>query len=306
MKLYNTFSQWDSNKTCVVSIGMFDGVHIGHKLVIRQTIDLAKQNNIPSVIISFSNHPNDFFLPNHSEKLLTISSEKEYLMNQLGVNYLFLLPFDELMANMSADKFVNDILIGQLHCQAIVLGYDNHFGKNRQGTIHFIEEKYANQLATFEVSAAILHEETVSSSFIKKTILNDDIPLANQYLGYPYEISGTVIEGNKLGRTIGFPTANLQLSHSSKLLPTSGVYESIITMGDETFNAITNIGFRPTIEDSNLIKIETHILAFDRDIYGAQITIYPGRKIRNEVKFESIDQLKDQIKIDLAKVHVAS
>jgi riboflavin kinase/FMN adenylyltransferase len=306
MKLYNTFGQWDSNKGCVVSIGMFDGVHIGHKLVIRHTVDLAKQNNIPSVIISFGNHPSDFFLPNHTEKLLTISSEKENLMNELGVDYLFLLPFDEFMANMSADKFVNDILIGQLHCQAIVLGYDNHFGKNREGTIRFIKEKYANQLASFEVSAAILHEETVSSSFIKKTILNDDIPLANQYLGYPYEISGTVIEGNKLGRTIGFPTANLQLSDSSKLLPTPGVYESIITIGDETFNAITNIGFRPTIEDSALIKIETHILAFDRDIYGAKITIYPGKKIRNEIKFESIDQLIDQIKIDLAKVHIAS
>lgn len=306
MKLYSNFDLWDSNEAIVVSIGMFDGVHVGHAKVIHETVEMAKARNLKSVIITFSNHPSDYFISNHKEKLLSSSSEKVKLIESLGVDYLFLLPFDHFMANYSASHFVSDILINKLNCKAIVLGYDNHFGKNREGTIEFIQTHFADQMDSKVVEAAIINQETVSSSLIKSKIATNHIPEANQLLGYSFELTGTVVEGNKLGRTIGFPTANLALADANKIIPLTGVYESVVLVKGLSLNGITNIGYRPTIEDSNLIKIETHILDFDQDIYHEVISIQPGRKIRDEIKFESIEQLKNQIKADLAQVHITS
>ena len=306
MKLYKNFESWDANQNTVVSIGMFDGVHIGHARVIQATTEMAKSRHLKSVIITFINHPSDYFLPNHKEKLLSSPTEKIKLIEALGVDYIFLLPFDHFMANYSASQFVSDVLIQKLNCKAMVLGYDNHFGKNREGTISFIKTHYSDIMEAITVDAAIIKEETVSSSLIKSKIGFNDIPEANELLGYAFELSGKVVEGNKLGRTIGFPTANLSLTNETKLVPPTGVYESNVFVKGLSLKGITNIGYRPTIENSNLIKIETHILDFDQDIYHEFLTIQPGRKIRNEIKFESIEQLKLQIKADLAQVHVTS
>lgn len=306
MKLYRNFEAWDISQDIVVSIGMFDGVHIGHKKVIETTVNLAKSCHLESAIITFSNHPSEFFIPNHSEKLLTSPEEKIRLIEQLGVDHIFILPFDHYMANFSATHFVTDVLIQKLACKAIVLGYDNHFGKNREGTIHFLNSQFSDKLEAISVEAAIINDQTVSSSLIKSKIAENDVVGANDFLGYSFELSGKVVEGNKLGRTIGFPTANLLLADSKKLIPPTGVYESIVIINGLSLQGITNIGFRPTIENSSLIKIETHILSFDEDIYEQEIIIQPGRKIRNEIKFDSIDQLKNQIQLDLAQVHVTT
>jgi riboflavin kinase/FMN adenylyltransferase len=304
MKLYSNFDAWDISQDLVVSIGMFDGVHIGHKKVIQTTVDLAKSRHLKSAIITFSNHPSDYFIPKHSEKLLTSPAEKISLIEQLGVDYIFMLPFDHYMANCSATHFVSDVLIQKLSCKTIVLGYDNHFGKNREGTIHFLHSYFSDKLEAISVEAAIINDQTVSSSLIKSKIADNDVVGANQLLGYSFELPGIVVEGNKLGRTIGFPTANLSLEDSNKLIPPTGVYESIVRINGLYLQGITNIGFRPTIENSSLIKIETHILNFDEDIYEHEIIIQPGRKIRNEIKFDSIDHLKRQIQFDLAQVHI--
>lgn len=306
MRLYKNFESWDANQDTVVSIGMFDGVHIGHARVIQATVELAKSRQLKSVIITFSNHPSEYFLPDHQEKLLSSPSEKLKLIEALGVDYIFLLPFDHFMANYSASQFVSDVLIQKLTCKAMVLGYDNHFGKNREGTISFLKNQYADQMEAISVEAAIIKDETVSSSLIKSKIGSNDIPGANELLGYAFELFGMVVEGNKLGRTIGFPTANLSLSDETKIVPPTGVYESNVFVKGQSLKGITNIGYRPTIENSSLIKIETHILDFDQDIYHELMTIQPGRKIRNEIKFESIEELKMQIKADLAQVHVTS
>jgi riboflavin kinase/FMN adenylyltransferase len=307
MKKFYSFSEVDLDLTngSVVTIGMFDGVHIGHHQVIQTCSDYAFRNHLTSILITFSNHPADYFKFGHSTRLLTQLDEKMELLAKSGINHVIIVPFDQRMAELTAIEFVESILVNRLNCKAVVFGYDNHFGKNREGSKEFVDKNYSGSIHTIVVNEQLIESEIVSSSRIKRHLENGEIELANTCLGYAYEISSTVIHGNALGRTIGFPTANYSLIETNKVLPLLGVYltkSQIQTSSGiiERFG-LTNIGFRPTVTSTPTLSIETNLLDFDADIYGCTIKTQFLQRIRSEVKFNSIEELKDQISKD--KMH---
>jgi riboflavin kinase/FMN adenylyltransferase len=304
MKKFYSLSEVDLDLTngSVVTIGMFDGVHIGHQQVIQTCVDYALNNRITSILVTFSNHPADYFKAENSTRLLTQEDEKLELLAKSGIKHVIIVPFDQTMADLTAVDFVERILVTKLNCKAVVFGYDNHFGKNREGSKDFVDANYKDSIHTLVVNEQFIESEIVSSSRIKRHLENGEIELANRCLGYAYQISATVIHGNALGRTIGFPTANYSLLDANKVLPQFGVYltKSLIhtpTGVMERFG-LTNIGFRPTVTSVPSLSIETNLLDFDADIYGFQITTQFIQRIRSEVKFNSIEELKNQISKD--------
>jgi riboflavin kinase/FMN adenylyltransferase len=313
MKVYHRFSDYVATTQSVVTIGMFDGVHIGHQKVIHRCTELAKNGLLNSVVITFTNHPASYFQGGFDIDLLTPENLKIKFIESLNVDILFLIPFDEFIANISANDFVIQILIEQLNCHSFVLGYDNRFGYNREGSIHFVNEKFHEFIASYEIEAEILDNLVISSSQIKQFLIEGKIDLANQMLGRNYTVNGNVIKGKQLGRTINFPTANLQLKHENQYLPSIGVYLTEIKLDDKIYFGLTNIGYRPTVDDAKKINIETFIFDFDKTIYGAEISLKFISKCREEIKFKNLESLKIQISKDvewalneLTKIHVTS
>ncbi|MHA8066223.1 bifunctional riboflavin kinase/FAD synthetase [Aquirufa sp. ROCK2-A2] len=313
MKVYHSFSAYNEQSESVVSIGMFDGVHIGHRKVIQHCVDLAKENDIQSIIISFSNHPSSYFTQNFENNLLTSAFTKIELIKDLNVDVLFLIPFDEFIATISAIKFVEDILIDKLNCTSFVLGYDNRFGFKREGSIQFIQNNFKTQIQAFEVEAEKLDEIVISSTTIKEYIAQGQIEIANKMLGRNFSVDGKVVKGNQLGRTIDFPTANIELANNEQFLPSLGVYLTEVIVQTNKYYGLTNVGIRPTVSELNEIKIETFIFDFNEDIYGTKIKLNFISKCRNEIKFSNLESLKYQIsqdvewaKNELTKIHVTS
>jgi riboflavin kinase/FMN adenylyltransferase len=307
----------DKEKGCVVSIGMFDGIHIGHQQVINTCIATAKSSNLKSVIITFSNHPAEYFTNAKDINLLTNVNEKIALLASYNLDYLIILPFDYAISQLSANEFVHSILISKLNCKTLVFGYDNHFGKNREGSQKYIDSEFSELITTVVVYEKKIDSEIISSSRIKSLLENGDIQLSNECLGYSYSISSKIIHGNALGRTLGFPTANFSLENLKKVIPATGVYitrSKIYTPGGEYERyGLTNVGYRPTVTEEKILSVETYLLDFDLDIYGCEMTTSFIKKQRNELKFSSLDELKNQIENDkkeakeyLTKIHVAS
>jgi len=302
---------------CVLSIGMFDGVHLGHKQVIETCCRIAQKNNLKSVLITFSNHPSEYLSSDNNVKLLSTLDEKiKHLSNSL-LDILIVLPFDLKMASLSAKDFIENILLKKLNCKVIIFGYDNHFGKNRQGSPEYINFHYGEKIKTIVVKEKKINSDIISSSRIKELIDIGNITLANQFLGYNFTLHSEVVHGNKLGRTIGFPTANYDLRKNKKVLPCTGVYltKNILETHDGIKNIVglTNVGYKPTVTSSSNLSIETHLLDFDSDIYGCKIESQFICRIRPEKKFNSLDELKKQIILDkkyaldnLTKIHVAT
>lgn len=319
MRRYSSVDQLskESFEGCVLSIGMFDGVHLGHKQVIDTCCRIAQKNNLKSILITFSNHPSEYLSSDNNVNLLSTLDEKiTHLSNSL-LDILIVLPFDLKMASLSAKEFIENILLKKLNCKVIIFGYDNHFGKNRQGSPEFIKSHYGEKIKTIVVKEKKIKSEIISSSRIKQLIDIGNITLANQFLGYKFTLQAEVVHGNKLGRTIGFPTANYDLEKNKKILPSSGVYltNNILETDDGLKNVIglTNIGYRPTFTSNSKLSIETHLINFDTDIYGCKIQSQFICRIRPEKKFNSIDELKKQITLDkkyalekLTKIHVAT
>lgn len=300
-----------------ITIGMFDGVHLGHQQVIQTCCDFALKENLNSVLITFSNHPSEFFNPNSQPKLLNTLEERLSLLELTKLDYVIILPFDIETAALSAHNFVQDILIKLLKCRILIFGYDNHFGKNREGSPIFIQRNYADSIKTVVVNEQMLDQEVISSTRLKRYIENGEVDLANKCMGYDFSISSEVVHGNALGRTIGFPTANMNLSGNLKVLPESGVYltKSTVIINDIIISrhGITNVGYRPTIQNTPTLSIETNLFDFDSDIYGYEITTNFIKKIRSEIKFESLSELRNQIHKDkieaiklLTKIHITS
>jgi riboflavin kinase/FMN adenylyltransferase len=304
MQKFNSLSELDLDLSngSVVTIGMFDGVHVGHQQVIQACADYSLSNSLTSILITFSNHPADYFKPEQSTRLLTQENEKLELLAKSGIKNVIMLPFDQTMADLTAVDFVESILVNKLNCKAVVFGYDNHFGKNREGSKDFVDTNYSDSIHTIVVNEQLIESEIISSSRIKRHLENGEIELANTCLGYSYEISATVIHGNALGRTIGFPTANYSLLTANKVLPQVGVYltKSQIKTPMDTIECfgLTNIGFRPTVTNTPTLSIETNLLDFDADIYGLPIRTQFIQRIRSEVKFNSLEELKSQISKD--------
>jgi riboflavin kinase/FMN adenylyltransferase len=313
MKVYHSISDYVGTMESVVTIGMFDGVHIGHQKVIGRCVELAKSHQIQSVVITFSNHPASYFHPNSDVGLLTPENLKIELIKSLHVDVLFFIPFDAFIANITANDFVTQILLKQLNCHSFVLGYDNRFGFNREGSLSFVNEKFQEFINTYEIEAEVLNDLVISSSQIKQFLSDGNVDLANQMLGRNYCLNGIVVKGKQLGRTINFPTANLKLEQEKQYLIGVGVYLTEIQIDENHYFGLTNVGYRPTVDHSNDMNVETFIFDFDKSIYGVSISLNFISKCRNEVKFKDFEALKNQIyqdvkwaKKELAKIHITS
>lgn len=273
---------------------------MGHTVILDRICNIAKQENLESVVLTFFPHPR-LIVSNDSEiKLLNTMAEKAKLLEQKGIQNFIIHPFDKLFSELSPREFVKQILIKQLNIQKIIIGYDHKFGKNRAADF--------NDLITFgnefgfdveEIPAKQVDEVSVSSTKIRNSLLEGNISLANDYLGYSYMLSGIVVKGNQLGRTIGFPTANIQISENYKLIPKNGVYMVTVILNNKIIFGMMNIGVKPTLGE-NLMSIEVHLLHFSEDIYGQEIQVNVIDRLRDEQKFESFEVLKSQLEMDKA------
>ncbi len=299
MKCFYSFDTVIVDSPTAVTIGMFDGLHLGHLKVIDGCLSTSKTNQLKTCVISFSNHPADHFTGKRNELLMPMQ-EKIDAFENLGIDYLVIIPFDAYIVELPAKNFIQELLIGRLKAEKVVLGYDNHFGKNREGSISFINEHFGDVLETIAIDVAKVDEVIVSSSQIKKYLSEGDITKANAMLGLPFSISGIVVHGNQNGRKIGFPTANMALKADNKFIPQLGVYLCQVKIEAGLFFGLTNMGYRPTLNKDDGIHIETHLLDFDGELYGQRIEIQFIEKIRSEKRFDSFEDLKNQIAADLA------
>jgi len=298
LKIYQSLNEFIPTKKTIVTLGTFDGVHLGHNVILDKICNIAKQENLESVLLTFFPHPR-LIVSNDSEiKMLNTMAEKAILLEQKGIQNFIIHPFDKLFSELSPREFVEQVLIKQLNIHKIIIGYDHKFGKNRAADF--------NDLIAFgkefgfeveEISAKQVNEVSVSSTKIRNSLLEGNISLANAYLGYSYMLSGIVVKGNQLGRTIGFPTANIEIPENYKLIPKNGVYIVTAIVNKKTIFGMMNIGVKPTLGE-NLLSIEVHLLQFSEDIYGQEIQVNVIERLRDEQKFESFESLKSQLEID--------
>ena len=303
MKIYNNIDNLPEFQNASITIGSFDGVHKGHLKVINQLLEEAKAVNGVSIVITFYPHPKQVIPNSLPITQLNTFDEKCKLLDNTGIDNLVVIPFNKEFSEMSAEKYIQDFLVKTFHPKIIVIGYDHKFGKNRTGNISLLvdlSKQYDYKVK--EISEHLLNEITISSTKIRDCISNGQIETANELLGYYYSFSGKVIEGNKIGRTIGFPTANIETEDSNKLLPSIGVYavSVFITSLKTSYKGMMNIGVRPTIGGNNQV-IEVHLIDFDKMIYGEKLTVFVKQKIRDEAKFENIEHLKTQLIHDKIK-----
>jgi riboflavin kinase/FMN adenylyltransferase len=300
LKIHRDLNNFDAQNP-VLTIGTFDGVHLGHRKIIDRLNALSKKMNGESVIFTFDPHPRKVVAPEESSlRLLTTLEEKILLFEQSGIDHLIIYPFTPEFAQMSYEQFVEKILIDQIHTRYLVVGYDHKFGKNRQGDFEFLQncaEKFDFHVEKLDV--LLMNESNISSTKIREAIQLGDFETANAYLGYPFALHGTIVEGQKLGRKIQFPTANVETSDPDKIIPGYGVYVVSVSICDQTYRGMLNIGSRPTVNhNADNRSIEVHILDFDSDIYGNPIKITFFKKLREEQKFDSLDALKAQLTKD--------
>lgn len=290
-------------KNPVLTVGTFDGVHLGHRKIISRLHDLAAAIHGESVIFTFDPHPRKVVSPAETNlRLLTTLEEKIELFEQSGIDHLIIFPFTTEFAELSYEEFVEQILIGKIHTQSLVVGYDHRFGKDRKGDFEFLKncaDRLGFQIEKLDV--LLLNESNISSTRIRDAIQIGDVDTANSYLGYPFSIHGKVVEGQKLGRLIQFPTANIEASNPDKIIPGYGVYAVKVKVQGKIYSGMLNIGSRPTINNNaDHRSIEVHLFDFDSDIYGQVLELKFFRKLREELKFASLDALKEQLSIDKA------
>ncbi len=298
MKIFDDVNNIPPFKNAVLTIGTFDGVHKGHQKIIAQLINEAKKIDGETVIITFYPHPRQVIKPDSKIEFLNDIKEKAALLEAAGVDNLVVINFNDSFASLTAEEYINEFLIKTFHPKKIVIGYDHRFGKGRTGDYSLLEQAGAkNGFEVIELSAQLLDQITISSTKIRNALYEGDISLTNNLLGYIFSFSGKVVEGNKLGRTIGFPTANIVLDNEEKLIPLNGVYAVQVIVNQLIYNGMMNIGFRPTV-DGKKRTIEVNIFDFDKDIYGETIVVKLLHYIRSEVKFNGVDALKEQLNKD--------
>jgi riboflavin kinase/FMN adenylyltransferase len=282
----------------VVTIGTFDGVHLGHRKIISRLKEIAAEAGGETVIFTFHPHPRQILTPEeHNLRLINTLDEKIKLLSDSGIDHLIVYPFTLEFAAMPYTDFVGEILVKQIGTYCLVVGHDHKFGKNRQGNFDYLHECAAKfNFRIDKLDALLVDEVNVSSTRIRYALEQGDISLANKYLGYPYELHGKVVEGKQMGRIIGFPTANIESSDVNKLIPGYGVYAVKVRLNGSIFNGMLNIGTRPTFNlNADLRSIEVNIFDFDEDIYNRNISILFIEKIRNEQKFPGKEALIEQL-----------
>jgi riboflavin kinase/FMN adenylyltransferase len=301
MKIFNGFEELTTIKNAVLTIGTFDGVHIGHQKILQKLQEEAYKIDGETVLFTFYPHPRMVLNPtNHGLKLIQTQEEKIEKLKKIGLENLIVQPFTSEFSNLSAKDFVEKFLIEKLNVKKLVIGHDHQFGKNREGTLEFLKEmSVKHNFEITEIPAQEINEVNISSTKVRKAIESGDIDVANAYLGVPFELNGVVVKGKQLGRTIGFPTANIELQSDIKILPKKGVYAVEIQLSDFTYYiGMMNIGNRPTISNELKETIEVNIFDFDQSIYSNEIKVKLFGRIRDEFKFDSIEKLKEQLTKD--------
>ncbi|WP_408042288.1 bifunctional riboflavin kinase/FAD synthetase [Tenacibaculum litopenaei] len=281
-----------------VTIGTFDGVHIGHQKIIKKLVAEAKKANKQSVLLTFFPHPRMVLQKDVSIKLINTIEEKSEQLRRLGLDCLLIHPFSKDFSRLTALDFVRDILVNQLNTDKLIIGYDHHFGKNREGNIEQLTEySHLYDFVVEEIPAQDIDDVSVSSTKIRRALQQGHLKTANDYLGYAYTLRGTVVTGQQLGSKIGFPTANIQIKESYKLIPKTGAYIVQAHLNNAVVYGMMNIGMRPTVNGTTE-TIEVHFFDFNEDLYGREITIELLYYLREEQKFDSIATLKQQLATD--------
>lgn len=299
MEVIRDIAHFPKLRHTVVTSGTFDGAHIGHQKILKRVLERAKQEEGQSVVITYWPHPRLVLFPDDNElKLLSTIEERIEQLRNFGIDYLLIIPFTKEFSRTSSRAFITDILVKAINTKVLVIGYDHRFGKNREGSFEHLKVhagKYGFEIE--EIPRQDIDDIGVSSTKIRKALEKGKVKIANRYLGRRYTLSSEVVAGNKLGRTIGYPTANLALPAPHKLIPGNGVYAVWVKIVEDYFPGMMNIGVRPTIEGQHL-TLEVHILNFHEDIYGQQITVEFVEQLRQEQKFNGLEELKAQLAKD--------
>ena len=306
MKIYHAIQEIPLIAYPIVTIGTFDGVHQGHTQIIRRLLDAKKESGGETFLFTFDPHPRQVLFPDKQDlRLLTLTAEKMALLEEAGIDHVLVFPFTHEFASQSAHTYVKNVLVEGIGVKKLIIGYDHRFGKDREGNIEMLVQ-YGKELqfAVEEIPAHEIDHINVSSTKIRKALEAGDIQTANTFLGYEYFLSGSVVEGKKLGRTIGYPTANLRIENPFKLIPKMGVYAATTRINDVVYKGMMNIGYNPTTDQDQKIKIELHIFNLDANLYGCNLTLQIKNRLRDEVKFSSLDELKKQLHVD--KEHALS
>lgn len=298
MKLFNSINDFQSTKKTILTLGTFDGVHIGHKKILERITQNTENGKYESLVLTFFPHPRMVLQEKSEIKLLNTITEKTQLLEASGIENLIVHPFDESFSRLKAEEFVSSILVDKFQIQKIIIGHDHRFGRNRTANIDDLiafGTEYGFEVE--QISAEEIQDVSVSSTKIRKALNEGNMDLANEYLGYHYFLNGTVVKGKQLGRTIGFPTANIHIEEDYKLIPKIGVYVVKAVVNQETVYGMMNIGFNPTVNGEKQ-TIEVHLFNFDKDIYDQNIEVSLLHYIREEQKFESLEALKSRLNQD--------
>ena len=301
MRIFEGLSDLSHIKNAVVTIGTFDGVHLGHQEILKTLIAEAEKCEGESVLLTFYPHPRMVLFPEQTDlQLLQTQAEKLEKLASIGLQNVVIYPFSKEFADLSAERFVEEILIKGLQAKMVIIGYDHQFGHNREGNLAFLKQ-YAEKgfFDLREIPAEQIDEANISSSKIRKAILGGEISTANSFLGSPFELSGTIVKGLQNGRNIGFPTANIRIDDQQKIIPATGVYAVEMDVAGTSCRGMMNVGWRPTIEEEKLErKIEVHLFDFQKEIYDEVCQIRVLQFVRAEHKFPNLEALKVQIQRD--------
>ncbi|MCB0502141.1 MAG: bifunctional riboflavin kinase/FAD synthetase [Bacteroidetes bacterium] len=300
MQVHNGWENLPSFENVILTIGTYDGVHFGHQQIIKRINDLAKANQSESVLLTFHPHPRLVLRPDLELKLITTIEEKVKLLANYGIDHIVIAPFSKEFASIPAELYVKDVLVKNFMPKKIVIGYDHKFGAERKGDIDLLRKLAKDfHYEVEEISKQTIDDLSVSSTKVRKAILEGDIEAANELLAHPFSLSGEVVHGEKRGRQLGFPTANIEINNPHKLIPPAGVYAIKSKINKESYNGLLSIGSKPTFGEYNEQFVEAYFFDFKQDIYGQEIKVTLIGKVRNEMKFDSKDALVAQMKEDV-------
>jgi riboflavin kinase / FMN adenylyltransferase len=302
MNVYQGIEGFKVLSNAVVTIGTFDGVHLGHQKILSRLQELAAEVNSETVVLTFFPHPRMVLQPDDNDlKLITTMNERIELLRHYGVNHLIIEPFSKEFSRMSAMEFVRDVLVNKIGTKTLVIGYDHHFGRNREGSLKdLIEMASVYNYHVEEIPKQEIDDAGVSSTKIRNALLSGDLKTANHLLGHDFTLSGKVVDGDKIGRSLGFPTANINIAENYKLIPQTGIYASMIKVHGTEYKGMLYIGNRPALHGKRL-SIEVNIFDFNETIYNHDITVYIKDRIREDMDFKTMDLLKKKMEEDKVK-----
>ncbi len=301
MKVYERIESFKKSSHAVVTPGTFDGVHKGHRKILSRLKELAEKSGGESVVLTFHPHPRIVLQgPDTNLRLLTTLEEKTELLREAGIDHFIIHPFTREFSRTNVVQYVRDLLVGKIGMKQLVIGYDHHFGRNREGNLENLQELAPlYEFSIEEIPAQEIDDVNVSSTKIRKALEKGEVELAAQYLGYSYRLSGMVTTGQQQGRGMGFPTANIVVKHPLKMIPARGVYAVRVLLGAESYAGMLNIGIRPTVDNaSDEESIEVHLLGFEGELYNQSLTVEFIQRLRNEIRFPGMDDLKAQLEQD--------